>query len=194
MVLKEDQENAINGKPKDSVREEILEVSYTTRTSVQNRHQNPLLPLNHRKKRMVEAYREETSLRGRSPSGSLLDNRAKITSKVSAREHLVIIGILSSINFIKIESGFGDKCSFVHRHVEDQPSKKKRRRMVIKMQWLFLKDSRQLGCVFQDTEPPESSSILRKNTEVLERIGRVQFSKATLGRKHPKKAEVHRSE
>ena len=37
MVLKEDKDNAINGKQKDCVREEIVAVSGTTLTSVQNR-------------------------------------------------------------------------------------------------------------------------------------------------------------
>ena len=47
--------------------------------------------------------------------------------------------------------------------------------------WLFLKDARQLGCVFQDTEPPESLPILRKSTKVLGSIRRVRFTKATQG-------------
>ena len=42
----------------------------------------------------------------------------------------------------------------------------------------MLKDVRQLGCVLQDTEPPESLSILRKSTNVLRSIRRVRFSKA----------------
>ena len=41
-VLKEDKENAINGKQKDSVREETSVVSGTTKVSVQNRYQKPL--------------------------------------------------------------------------------------------------------------------------------------------------------
>ena len=59
VVLKEDKENAINGKQKDSVREEIIAVSRTTRIRVQNRYQSPLHPLNHRHKRMLEVHREE---------------------------------------------------------------------------------------------------------------------------------------
>ena len=42
-----------------------------------------------------------------------------------------------------------------------------------------VKDVRQLGCVFQDTEPPESWSNLRKGTKVLGSIRRVRFTKAT---------------
>ena len=43
----------------DSVRKEKVVVSDTMRVSVQNRHQRPILPLNHRQKKMVEALREE---------------------------------------------------------------------------------------------------------------------------------------
>ena len=43
----------------------------------------------------------------------------------------------------------------------------------------LLKDARQKGRVFQDTEPPESSPILRKSIKILGPIGRVQFTKAT---------------
>ena len=43
-----------------------------------------------------------------------------------------------------------------------------------------LKISRQLGCVFQDMEPPKSSSILRKSSNILKPIRCVRFTKAVL--------------
>ena len=48
VVLKEDQENAVNGKQKDSVREETSAVS-----GVQNRHQSPLHHLSRQHKRCI---------------------------------------------------------------------------------------------------------------------------------------------
>ena len=57
-------------KAKDSVRELIVAVSSTTKISVQNRHQNPLLPLNHQQKRMVEVPREERVSEARVHLGS----------------------------------------------------------------------------------------------------------------------------
>ena len=42
-----------------------------------------------------------------------------------------------------------------------------------------MKDARQLGCVFQNPEQPESSTILRKSPKVLGPIRRVRFTKAT---------------
>ena len=39
-------------------------------------------------------------------------------------------------------------------------------------------NTRQLGCVFQDMEPPKSSSILRKSSGMQKPIQRVKFTKA----------------
>ena len=66
----------------------------------------------------------------------------------------------------------------MHQQVESQPSKKPKNNGD-KGAVAILKNSRQLGCVFQDIEPPKSTSIARKSTKVLRPIGRVQFSKDT---------------
>ena len=42
----------------------------------------------------------------------------------------------------------------------------------------MLKSTRQLGCVFQDMEPPKSSSIFRKSSNILKPIRCVYFTKA----------------
>ena len=44
----------------------------------------------------------------------------------------------------------------------------------------ILKDTRQLGCISQDMEPPQSSSISRKSAKILKPIRRAQTIKATL--------------
>ena len=81
------------------------------------------------------------------------------------------------MNSKKSESGckFGDKCSFAHRQVAGQTIKKPKKDGDKSAVAIF-KDARQLGCAFQDTEPPESVSILRKSTKVLGSIRRVRFS------------------
>ena len=78
------------------------------------------------------------------------------------------------------ESGckFGTECSFPHSKVEKQPNKKPKKGGD-KSAVAFVKDVRQLECVFQDTEPSEFSSILRKGTKVLGPIRRARFTKAT---------------
>ena len=44
----------------------------------------------------------------------------------------------------------------------------------------MLKSARQLGCVFQDMEPPKSSSILRKSSDIRKPIRCVQFTRAVV--------------
>ena len=70
VVLKEDYEFVLNGKQKDSVREETHVVSCTTVMNVQNQHQKPLHPLSHQHQE-VAMRREKRNFRGRSPSGKI---------------------------------------------------------------------------------------------------------------------------
>ena len=44
----------------------------------------------------------------------------------------------------------------------------------------LLKRTRQLGCVFQEMEPPKSSSILRKSSDIWKPIRCVHFTKAVV--------------
>ena len=69
--------------------------------------------------------------------------------------------------FYKSENGcrFGDKCSYAHRQVDEMA---------------MLKSTRHLGCVFQDVEPPKSSSILRKSSNILKPIRCVRFTKSVV--------------
>ena len=66
-VLKEDKENVINGKQKDSVREETSVVSRMMKTSVQIRHQKTLHFSESQEQRGGSASRKK-NLRCRSPS------------------------------------------------------------------------------------------------------------------------------
>ena len=55
------------------------------------------------------------------------------------------------------------------------------KRMVTKSAVAMLKKStRQLGCFFQDMEPPKSSSILRKSLNIRKPIRCVRFTKAVV--------------
>ena len=98
--------------------------------------------------------------------------------------------------FYKSENGcrFGEKCSYAHRQVDEQPSKRSEKNGDKSAVVAMLKkhesydgterpvvcrdtsherhglvvcnsaNTRQMGCVFQDMEPPKSSSILRKSS------------------------------
>ena len=70
---------------------------------------------------------------------------------------------------------FGEKCAFKHQQVEGQPDKTPRKNGD-NSAVVLLKNSRLLGCVFQDTEPPKSSSILQKGTQILKPTRKVKFS------------------
>ena len=83
--------------------------------------------------------------------------------------------------FYKSESGyeFGTECSFPHCKVKEQPNKRPKNGGD-KSAVAILKDARQLGCVFQNTEPPESLPILLNHTKVLGPIRRVRSTRAAL--------------
>ena len=88
-------------------------------------------------------------------------------------------------------------CSYAHRQVEEQPSKRSKKnsdksavamlkkheqhhrtgRLVLDA---YPSSTRQLGCVFQDMEPPKSSSILRKSSNIRKPIRCVKFTKAVV--------------
>ena len=79
--------------------------------------------------------------------------------------------------FYKSESGckFGDKCSLPHWKAEQQPKKGGDKSAVA-----IVKDVRQLGCVSQDVEPPESSAISRMGPKILGPTRRVRCTRAAL--------------
>ena len=88
-----------------------------------------------------------------------------------------------------------EKCSHAHRQVDEQPSKRSKKNgdksavAMLKRNeqpqrtgrpvfYAYSASTRQLGCVFQDMEPPKSLSILRKNSDMQKPIQRVKFTKA----------------
>ena len=83
--------------------------------------------------------------------------------------------------FCKTKSGcrFGEKCSFAHRQVDEQQTKRSKTNND-KSAVAMLKNTRQLVYVFQDTEPPKSSSIMRNSSNMLKPIRCVRFTKAVL--------------
>ena len=63
--------------------------------------------------------------------------------------------------------------------VEEQPNKRPKKGGD-KSAVAFVKSVRQLGCVFQDAEPPESVAISRKATKVMGSLRGVRFTRAAL--------------
>ena len=81
---------------------------------------------------------------------------------------------------LQVQNGcrFGEKCSYAHRQVDEQPSKSKKNGD--KSALATLKITRHLGCVFQDMKPPNSASILRKSSDIRKPIRCVKFTKAVV--------------
>ena len=143
-----------------------------------------------RKRRKPDVPEEEV------PVEECFDGHARITSKELAPIHSVKSGILQNACSTSPKNGCRcvEKCSYAHRQEEEQPSKRSKKNGD-KSAAAFLKkhehhhrtgrpvvcnssNTRQFGCAFQDMEPPKSSSILRKCTDMRKPIQRVKFTKA----------------
>ena len=97
-----------------------------------------------------------------------LDGPARITSKELAPIYSVKNGITQNA------------CSTSPRMDADLVNSALMRTARDKSAVAMLKITRQLGCVFQDMEPPKSSSNLRKSSNILKPIRCVRFTKAVL--------------
>ena len=94
-------------------------------------------------------HREPEVLEAEAEVGKWLDCRARIASKELAQLHSVTKCHPPVCLFYKSENGcrFREKCSYAHRQVEEQPSKKTKKNGD-KSAVAILKNTRQLGCVF----------------------------------------------
>ena len=126
-------------------------------------------------------HREPEVLEAEAQVGKWLDCRAGITTKELAPILCVKSGILQSAcsTSQKMDADLGEKCSYAHRQVDKQPSKRSEKNGD-KSAVAILNITRQLGCEFQDVEPPKSSSIIRKSSNILKPIRCVRFAKAVL--------------
>ena len=164
------------------------------------------------------------SPRGRSPSGRMSRWPCKDYLRETCTNSFCEKWHPPECLFYKTKSGcrFGEKCSYAHRQVDEQPSKRSERngdksavavlkkdeqhdrtgRSVVNrdeshdgtVQPIVKRDTRhelkhgpvgcrssntrQLGCVFQDMEPPKLSPILRKSSDMQQPIQRVKFTKS----------------
>ena len=121
------------------------------------------------------------SPRGRSPSGRMSRLPCKDYLKGTCTNPFCEKWHPPECLFYKSENGcrFGEKCSYAHCQVDEQGSKRSKKNGD-KSAVALLKSTRQLGCVFQDMEPPKSSSIVRKSSGIRKPIRCVQFTKAVV--------------
>ena len=155
------------------------------------------------------------SPRGKSPSGRMSRWPCKDYLKGTCTNSFCEKWHPPECLFYKTKSGcrFGEKCSYAHRQVDEQPSKRSKKdgdksavamlkkhelhdRTVQPVVWSDTSherhgpvvcnssNTRQLGFVFQDMEPANSSSILRKSSDMQKPIQRVKFTKAIARHAH----------
>ena len=198
----ENRNNSVHGKPTGSVWKETIALSATIWTSVEKlHHQIRLRILSCSRMRQM---RWPAKSQRKVPLVECLDGPARITSKELAPIH----SVKNDPPDYKTKSGcrFGEKCSFAHRQVDRQPTKRSekkcwRKEIAMKENLSPMNvtidrrpgkrsdkklgqnsskrqssDALQLGCVFQDMTPPKS--ILRKGTDMAKPIQRVKFIKA----------------
>ena len=178
-----------SGKPTGSA------VSVTMSISVQNRHSRILLRVLSCG-RMSEMRREPEVPEARVPMEECLDCPARITSNKGTCTNSFCEKWHPPeclIEWMQI----WEKCSYAHRQVEEKPSKRSKKngdksavvmskknehhqRTGRPVMNAYSSNTRQLGCVFQDMEPPKSSSILRKSSDIRKPIRCVKFTKAVV--------------
>ena len=126
-------------------------------------------------------HREPEVLEAGAQVEECLDCRARITSKELAPIHSVKIGILQNAcsTSQKMDADLGNSalmCIARWMNSLAKGLKKNGDKSAVAM----LKVTRQLGCVCQDMEPPKSSSILRKSSNIRKPIRCVRFTKAVV--------------
>ena len=107
-----------SGKLTGSVLKETMAVSDTILISVQNRHSRILLR---------DLLRGKTEVpEAKVPVEECFDCPARIASKELAPIHSVKNGISQNAcsSSPRVDAGFGEKCSYAHRQVDEQPSKR----------------------------------------------------------------------
>ena len=173
-------EFAISGKQKGSVREETNAASGKTGMNVQNRHQKPLHSLSHQHKEVEVRLQKRTSEAG-IHLGSSIDSRAKNFLKSICTKSPCDHWHPPKVNSISLNRDSNSSISAqLHTgRLKVNKQKTEKKKAADKGTVAMLKDARQLGFVFQDTEPLVSLSILRKSTKVLGPIRRVRFTRAT---------------
>ena len=126
-----------------------------------------------RKRRKPEVPEEEVS------AVECFDGHARITSKELALIHSVKSGTLQNACSTRLRV-VADLVKSALMHIARLMNNlvKGPKRMMTERTVAMLKITRQLGCVFQDMEPPKSSSILRKSSDMQKPIQRAQFTKA----------------
>ena len=126
-------------------------------------------------------HREPEVLEAEAQVRKWLDCRARITSEELAPIHSVKNGILqyACSTSQKMDADLGKRARMHTARLMNSLAKDQKKNGD-KSAVAFLKITRQLGCESQDMEPPKSSSILRKSSNIRKPIRCVRFTEAVL--------------
>ena len=149
MLLKEDKVPVTGGRKRVSVREETNAVS-GMRVTIVHQNQNTLPPhlLSHQRHE-VEVCRGKEVSEAKVTLVSFFDNRVDIISKVLARDRLVSIGILSTVNSMKLNRDASSAQSAHSRRgrFKNNQTKSRKRVMTKSAVAIVMKSVRQVSCV-----------------------------------------------
>ena len=129
-MYKEFLENVGNGKPTGSVLKETIAVSVTIWISVGKVHHRIRLRILSCS-RVSETHREPEVPEEKVPVVECLDGLARVTLEELAIPHVVLNGTVQNACTTRprVVAGLGEKCSFAHRQVDEQPTKRSKRMM-----------------------------------------------------------------
>ena len=164
VVLKDAKENAINGMRKDSDREDTFPARWWNACKTDTKT-GPFSEPPTQKRRNASKKKNH---KARNPSGKVARQPCKHYLKCTCtKSRCENYWYSPECQFQKSASGckFGEKCSFVRRQVEGQPSKKQKKMLTKKLSLFWKVHDRWVAN--SDTEPPESLLRLRKRTKVL---------------------------
>ena len=127
-VYKEFLEIVGNGKPTRSVWKETIAVSATIRISVEKLHHQIRLRILSCS-RMSENHREHEEPEEEVPVLECLDGIARISLEELAITHFVKNGTLQNACSTRprVVVGFGEKCTYAHRKVDEQATKRSKK-------------------------------------------------------------------
>ena len=126
-------------------------------------------------------HREPRVLEAEAKVGTFFDCIARITFQELAQLHCVKNGITQNACSTSPRMDAELEKSALMRIARLTNSlARSKKKMATKFAVAILKDTRQLGCVCHEMEPPKSSSTLRKSSNILKPIRCVRFTKAVL--------------
>ena len=194
-VYKEFLEIVGNGSPTGSVLEETIAFFVTILISVEKLTQ-PNPSARSSTQQSVRNASRTRSPRGRSHKWKNVPIALQGLPQRNLHHSILFKMASSRMLVLEVRNGckFGEKCSYAHRQVDEQPSRRSKN-YGDKSAVAMLKkhepydrtgrpvvcdssNTRKLGCVFQDMEPPKSSSNFLKSSNILKPIRCVRFTKA----------------